>query len=61
VIQCVAQRVEGGVLKVEVDLNCVVKSISIPVKDVRYRLDGGVLVVEVVPDFESILNAVLSK
>jgi len=59
--QCTRQRVDNGVLKVEVDLDCMVKSMNVPIKDVKYRLNGSTLYIEVVPDVESILNTVLSK
>ena len=59
--QCMRQRTDGGVLYVEVDLECMVKSINVPIKSSRYALNGGVLVIEVVPDVESILNTVLNR
>jgi len=59
--QCTRQRTENGVLYVEVDLECMVKSMNVPIKDAKYKLNGGVLTIEVVPDVESILNTVLSK
>jgi len=59
--QCTRQRTDGGVLYVEVDLECMVKSINVPIKSSRYALNGGVLVIEVVPDVESILNTVLNR
>jgi hypothetical protein len=58
-MQCTKQKTESGVLKVEVDLNCMVKLVNVPVKDVKYRLDGSTLTIELVPDVESILNTVL--
>ncbi len=59
--QCIRQRTDGGVLYVEVDLECMVKSMNVPIKEAKYRLNGGILTIEVVPDVESILNIVLSK
>jgi hypothetical protein len=34
---------------------------NVPIKDVKYRLNGGMLTIEVVPDVESILNTVLNR
>jgi hypothetical protein len=59
--QCTKQRTDSGVLHVEVDLDCIVKSLNVPIKNVRYTLSGSILAIEVVPDVESILNTVLSK
>jgi len=59
--QCAKQRIDGGILYVEVDLDCMVRSMNVPIRDVKYRLNGNVLTIEVVPDVESILNTVLSK
>lgn len=59
--QCTKQRVNNGVLYVEVDLECMVKLMNVPIKDIKYRLNGGVLIIEVVPDVESILNTVLNR
>jgi len=59
--QCTRQKVDNGILKVEVDLDCMVKSMNVPIKDAKYRLNGSTLYIEVVPDVESILNTVLSK
>jgi len=60
-INCTRQSTEKGVLRVEVDLDCMVRSMNVPIRDVKYRLSGNVLTIEVVPDVESILNTVLSK
>jgi len=60
-INCTRQSTEKGILRVEVDLDCMVRSMNVPVRDVKYRLSGNVLTIEVVPDVESILNTVLSK
>jgi hypothetical protein len=60
-MNCTRQSTEKGVLRVEVDLDCMVKSINVPIRDVKYRLSGNLLTIEVVPDVESILNTVLSK
>jgi len=60
-MNCTRQSTEKGVLRVEVDLDCMVKSINVPIRDVKYHLSGNVLTIEVVPDVESILNTVLSK
>jgi len=59
--QCMRQRTDGGVLYVEVDLECMVKSMNVPIKDAKYKLSGGLLTIEVIPDVESILNTVLGK
>jgi len=61
--QCTKQRVDNGVLYVDVDLDCVVKSMgqSIPIKSSRYSLNGSTLTIEVVPDIESILRDVMKK
>ncbi|ADJ54250.1 hypothetical protein HAV1_gp27 [Hyperthermophilic Archaeal Virus 1] len=59
--QCTKQKTDNGVLYVEIDLDCMVKSMNVPIKDVKYRLNGGMLTIEVVPDVESILNTVLNR
>jgi len=61
--QCTKQRIDNGILHVDVDLDCVVKSIgqSIPIKSSRYALNGIILTIEVVPDIESILKDVMNK
>jgi hypothetical protein len=60
-MNCTRQSTEKGVLRVEVDLDCMVRSMNVPIRDVKYRLSGNLLTIEVVPDVESILNTVLSK
>ena len=60
-INCTRQSTEKGGLRVEVDLDCMVRSMNVPIRDVKYRLNGNMLAIEVVPDVESILNTVLSK
>jgi hypothetical protein len=60
-MNCTKQNTEKGILKVEVDLDCMVRSMNVPIRDVKYRLNGNLLTIEVVPDVESILNTVLSK
>ena len=60
-VGCTRQNTEKGILRVEVDLDCIVRSMNVPIRDVKYRLNGNVLTIEVVPDVESILNTVLSK
>ena len=60
-VGCTRQSTEKGILRVEVDLDCIVRSMNVPIRDVKYRLNGNVLTIEVVPDVESILNTVLSK
>ena len=60
-MNCTRQSTEKGVLRVEVDLDCIVRSMNVPIRDVKYRLNGNMLAIEVVPDVESILNTVLSK
>jgi hypothetical protein len=60
-MNCTRQSTEKGVLRVEVDLDCMVRSMNVPIRDVKYRLNGNLLIIEVVPDVESILNTVLSK
>jgi len=60
-MNCTRQSTEKGVLRVEVDLDCMVRSMNVPIRDVKYHLSGNVLTIEVVPDVESILNTVLSK
>jgi hypothetical protein len=59
--QCTKQKVDNGVLKVEVDLDCMVKSMNVPIKNAKYSLNGNILTIEVIPDVESILNTVLNK
>jgi hypothetical protein len=59
--QCTRQRTEGGVLYVEVDLECMVKSMNVPIKNAKYALNGSILMIEITPDVESILSTVLSK
>jgi len=61
--QCAKQRVNGGILYVDVDLDCVVKSMSqsIPIKSSRYSLNGSTLTIEVVPDMEKILMDVMNR
>jgi hypothetical protein len=59
--QCTKQKTDSGVLYVEVDLECMVKSMNVPIKNAKYTLNGSVLTIEVVPDVESILSTVLSK
>jgi len=60
-MNCTRQSTEKGILRVEVDLDCMVRSMNVPIRDVKYRLSGNLLIIEVVPDVESILNTVLSK
>ena len=60
-MNCTRQSTEKGILRVEVDLDCMVRSMNVPIRDVKYRLTGNLLTIEVVPDVESILNTVLSK
>jgi len=60
-VGCTRQNTEKGILRVEVDLDCIVRSMNVPIRDVKYRLSGNVLTIEVVPDVESILSTVLSK
>jgi hypothetical protein len=56
---------EGEALKIEVSIKCLVDQIisqaRMPIKEYRYRVEGDVLIIEVVVDVESILNTVLSK
>ncbi len=61
--QCAKQRIENGILYVNVDLDCVVRSMgqSVPIKSAKYSLNGSTLTIEVVPDMESILRDVLKK
>jgi hypothetical protein len=60
---CAKQRVENGILHVDIDLDCVVKSMSqsVPIKSSKYTINGSILTIEVVPDMENILNRVMSK
>ena len=60
-MNCTRQSTDKGILRVEVDLDCMVRSMNVPIRDVKYRLSGNLLIIEVVPDVESILNTVLSK
>jgi hypothetical protein len=64
-VGCVKYGTEGGVLKVEVGIRCLIDQIisqaKVPVKESRYRVEGDVVVIEVVPDIESILNSILNK
>jgi hypothetical protein len=59
--QCTRQKTEGGALYVEVDLECMVKLMNVPIKNAKYTLNGSVLTIEIIPDVESILSTVLSK
>jgi hypothetical protein len=61
--QCTKQRIENGVLYLDVDLDCVVRSMgqSVPIKSSKYALNGSTLTIEVVPDIESILRDVMKK
>jgi len=61
--QCTKQRIENGILYMDVDLDCVVRSMgqSVPIKSAKYSLNGSMLTIEVVPDMESILRDVLKK
>jgi hypothetical protein len=59
--QCTRQKTNSGVLYVEVDLECMVRSMNVPIRSAKYVLNGSVLIIEVVPDVESILSTVLSK
>jgi len=61
--QCARQRIDNGILYVDVDLDCVVRSMtqSIPIKSSKYSLNGSTLTIEVVPDMESILREVMRK
>jgi hypothetical protein len=64
-VGCVKHGTEGGVLKIEINIQCLVDQLvsqaKIPIKESRHSINGGVLVIEVVPDVESILSTVLSK
>jgi len=64
-LSCVRYRTEGGVLRIEVSIKCLVEQIvaqaKVPVKESRYRVENDVLVIEVEPDVESILNMVLKR
>jgi len=61
--QCTKQRIENGILHIDVDLDCVVKSMgqSVPIKSSKYTLNGSTLTIEVIPDMESILSRVMNK
>jgi hypothetical protein len=59
--QCTKQRIDNGVLRVEVDLDCMVKSMNVPIRSSKYTLNGNILVIEIIPDVESILNTVLNR
>jgi len=61
--QCARQRIDNGILYVDVDLDCVVRSMaqSVPIKSSRYSLNGSTLTIEVVPDMESILREVMKR
>jgi len=59
--QCTKQKTDNGVLYVDVDLDCMVHSMNVPIKRVKYTLNGSMLTIEVVPDVESILNTILSQ
>jgi len=62
-INCTRQRIDSGILYVDVDLDCVVRSMtqSIPIKSSKYSLNGSTLTIEVVPDMESILREVIKR
>jgi len=61
--QCTKQRIDGGTLYIDIDIDCLIRSMgqSIPIKSSKYALNGNVLTIEVVPDMESILSRVMSK
>jgi hypothetical protein len=64
-LDCTKYSTEGGVLRIEINIQCLVNQITlqakIPIKGSRHSVNGGVLVIEIVPDVESILNTVLSR
>ena len=64
-IGCIRHSTDNGALRVEVSVRCLVDQIisqaKIPVKESRYRVEGDVLIIEVVPDIESILSTVLGR
>ena len=64
-VGCIRHSTDNGALRVEVNIRCLVDQITsqakIPIKESRYRVEGDVVVIEVVPDVESILNAVLGR
>jgi hypothetical protein len=64
-VGCIRHSTEGGVLRVEISIQCLVDQITaqtkVPIKESRHRVEGDVLVIEVVPDIESILNSILNR
>jgi len=64
-VGCIRHNTEGGKLKIEISMRCLVDQIAtqakIPIRESRHEVKGDVLVIEIVPDVESILNTVLSK
>jgi len=64
-VGCIRHSTEGGRLRVEISVRCLVDQIAtqakIPIRESRHEVKGDVLVIEIVPDVESILNTVLSK
>jgi hypothetical protein len=64
-VGCVKYSTEGGVLRIEISIQCLVDQIAsqakIPIKEFKHRINGGILMIEIVPDVESILNTILSK
>jgi hypothetical protein len=64
-VGCIRHSTEGGKLRVEISVRCLVDQIAaqakIPIRESRHEVKGDVLVIEITPDVESILNTVLSK
>ena len=64
-LDCTKYSTEEGVIRLEIKIRCVVDYIisqsKIPVRESKYRLDGDVLVIEIAPDIESILNTILNR
>jgi hypothetical protein len=62
---CIRYGIVDGALRVEVSIQCLLDQIvahaKIPVKESKHKVEGDVLIIEVVPDVESILNSVLNK
>jgi phosphate uptake regulator len=59
---CMKQKVEEGVLYIDVDMDCLIRSaVHVPVKSVRYYLRGSILTLEVTPDLERILREAVKE
>ena len=56
--QCISNKVDGDILTVSVNIDCLFSSFmqQIPIKTKEYRLEGNVLKITVVLDVEKLLT-----